>query len=112
MPAQFGNRPALSRSFALATFSVRATKPSDASSYICDAGRRWRSHGCPIHLHLVTGLGLEPHRRRRLQREPARTLSTGSQKGCQRQWETDPLGNSKLTNPPNEFSNEVQHPPI
>ena len=28
------------------------------------------------------------------------SLSTGSQKGCQRQWETDPLGNSNLTNPP------------
>ena len=40
MPGQFGilvNRPALSRRpFALATFSVRATKPSDASSCICD----------------------------------------------------------------------------
>ena len=28
------------------------------------------------------------------------SLSTGSQKGCQRQWETDPLGNSNLTHPP------------
>ena len=31
------------------------------------------------------------------------SLSTGSQKGCQRQWETDPLGNSNLTNPPRWF---------
>jgi hypothetical protein len=42
MPGQFGilvNRPALSRRpFALATFSVRATKPSDASSCICYGG--------------------------------------------------------------------------
>jgi hypothetical protein len=31
------------------------------------------------------------------------SLSTGSRKGCQRQWETDPLGNSNLTNPPRWF---------
>jgi hypothetical protein len=29
--------------------------------------------------------------------------TAGSQKGCQRQWETDPLGNSNLTNPPRSF---------